>query len=246
MRTMSWIALLIAYLIAPTTALAGEGVKPEPPALTVAANGTVTVAPDTAFVTLGMETAGKSLAETQSQNSAVMQKVMERLRGLKIEKERIQTSSFTVSPHYKPPPKRPSDAPPVLPEIIGYTVSNTLTVEVRDLDKVATVIEEALSAGANHFHGLHWGLRDEQQARLNALKLAAAKAREKAVTLGESLNVKLVRLVNVTEGGHVVHPAPHMARATMAMEATGGEVPISSGEIKVEATVTLVYEIAPN
>lgn len=54
MRTMSWIALLIAYLIAPTTALAGEGVKPEPPALTVAANGTVTVAPDTAFVTLGM------------------------------------------------------------------------------------------------------------------------------------------------------------------------------------------------
>lgn len=246
MRTMSWIALLIAYLIAPTTALAGEGVKPEPPALTVAANGTVTVAPDTAFVTLGMETAGKSLAETQIQNSAVMQKVMERLRGLKIEKERIQTSSFTVSPHYKPPPKRPSDAPPVLPEIIGYTVSNTLTVEVRDLDKVATVIEEALSAGANHFHGLHWGLRDEQQARLNALKLAAAKAREKAVTLGESLNVKLVRLVNVTEGGHVVRPALHMARATMAMEATGGEVPISSGEIKVEATVTLVYEIAPN
>ncbi|HSE60569.1 MAG TPA: SIMPL domain-containing protein [Nitrospiraceae bacterium] len=246
MRTMRVIALMIVFLVLPIAVLAGDGAKPEPPALTVAANGTVTVAPDTAFVTLGMETAGKSLAETQNQNSAVMQKVMERLRGLKIEKERIQTSSFTVSPHYKPPPKRPSDAPPVLPEIIGYTVSNTLTVEVRDLDKVASVIEEALSAGANHFHGLHWGLRDEQQARLNALKLAAAKARDKAATLGESLNVKLVRLVNVTEGGHLVRPAPHMARATMAMEATGGEVPISSGEIKVEATVTLVYEIAPN
>lgn len=246
MWIIPWVALLIVCLMTPTTALAGEDARPAPPALTVAANGTVTVAPDTAFVTLGMETAGKSLAETQSQNSAVMQKVMERLRGLKIEKERIQTSSFTVSPHYKPPPKRSSDAPPSLPEIIGYTVSNTLTVEVRDLDKVASVIEEALSAGANHFHGLQWGLRDEQQARLNALKLAAAKAREKAAILSETLNVKLVRLVNVTEGGHVVRPVPHMARASMAMEATGGEVPISSGELKVEATVTLIYEIAPN
>ena len=246
MRTMRMIALMIGFLVFPIEVSAGDGAKPEPPALTVAANGTVTVAPDTAFVSLGMETAGKSLAETQSQNSAVMLKVMERLRGLKIEKERIQTSFFTVSPHYKPPPKRSADAPLVLPEIIGYTVSNTLTVEVRDLDKVASVIEEAMSAGANHFHGLHWGLRDEQQARLNALKLAAAKAREKAVTLGEALNIKLVRLVNVTEGGHVVRPAPPMARATMAMEATGGEVPLSSGEIKVEATVTLVYEITPN
>jgi uncharacterized protein YggE len=243
---MQVIVLMIAFLVAPVATLAADGVKPEPPALTVAANGTVAVAPDTAFVSLGMETAGKSLTESQSQNSAVMQKVMERLRGLKIEKERIQTSSFTVSPHYKPPAKRPTDAPPVLPEIIGYTVSNTLTVEVRELDKVASVIEEAMAAGANHFHGLHWGLRDEQPARLNALKHAAAKAREKAGTLGEALNVKLVRLMNVTEGSHVVRPAPHMARAAMAMEASGSEVPISSGEIKVEATVTLVYEIASN
>lgn len=243
---MRVIALLIVFLTIPITAWGDDTTKPELPTLTVAATGTVTVAPDTAFVTLGMETAGKSLAETQHQNSAVMQKVLERLRGLRIDKERIQTSSFTVSPHYKPPSKRPSDAPPVLPEIIGYTVSNTLTVEVRDLDKVASVIEEALSAGANHFHGLHWGLRDEQPARLQALKLAATKAREKAATLSEALNVRLARLMNAAEGGHVVRPAPHMTRATMAMEAAGGDVPIASGEIKVEATVTLVYEITSN
>ncbi len=36
-----------------------------------------------------------------------------------------------------------------------------------------------------------------------------------------------------------------MAMARMAMEASAGDVPISSGELKIEATVTLVYEIAP-
>lgn len=243
---MRLIAFLIVFLIVPIVAWGGDGTKPELSILTVAATGTVTTAPDAAFVTLGMETAGKSLAEAQRQSSAVMQKVMERLRELKIEKERIQTSSFTVSPHYKPPPKRPSDAPPVLPEIIGYTVSNTVTVEVRDLDKIAAVIEESLSAGANHFQGLRWALQDEQQARLSALKLAAAKAREKAAVLGETLNVKLVRLVNVTEGGHVVRPAPYVARAAASMEMAGGDVPISSGELRVEAMVTLIYEITHN
>jgi uncharacterized protein YggE len=106
------------------------------------------------------------------------------------------------------------------------------------------VIEEGLSAGANHFHGLRWALRDEQQARLNALKTAARKAREKADALSEALNVKLGRIANVTEGSHVIQPAPRVGRVMGAMEMAGGEVPISSGEIRVEATVTLVYEIA--
>jgi uncharacterized protein YggE len=194
----------------------------------------------------GMDTAARSLADAQRQNNAVMIKVMERLRDQNIEKERIQTSSFTVSPQYKPPPKRTSDMPPAPPEIIGYLMSNTVTVEVRNLEKIGRVIEDVLDAGANHFQGLHWALRDEQPARLNALKSAAARAREKAAVLGETLHVKLVRVLSVNEGGHIVRPASHMVRSMAARGAEGVEPPISPGEMKVEATVTLVYEIAPN
>lgn len=235
--------LLIAVLVYPVAVNAHDESETEKPTLTVTGNGQLSLAPDTAFVTLGMETAGKSLAEAQKLNHAVMQKVSERLRELQIEKERIQTASFTVSPQYKPPPKRPADVPPAPPEIIGYMVSNSVTVEVRNLEKVGAVIEEALAAGANHFHGLHWALRDEQQAKLGALKQAAAKAREKAAALSEALKVKLIRLFSATEESHVVHPMPKVARSMMAMDGGGGEPPIFSGEIKVEATVTLVYEI---
>jgi len=241
---MALVAVLVVLLAFPVAAWAHDLTTPELPTLTVAATGSLAVVPDTAFVTFGMETAGRSLAEAQRRNDAVMQKVTERLRELQIEKERIQTSSFTVSPQYKPPPKRPTDAPPAPPEIIGYTVSNTVTVELRNPEKVAAVIEEALTAGANHFQGLHWALRDEQPAKLSALKNAAAKAREKAAVLSEALHVKLVRLFTVNESGHVVRPLPHASRSMVAMEAGGGEPPIFSGEMKVEATVTLVYEIA--
>ncbi|UVT16729.1 MAG: SIMPL domain-containing protein [Nitrospira sp.] len=218
--------------------------KPEIPSLTVSETGMLALAPDTAFVTFGLETPGKSLAEAQRRNAAVMSKVMDQLRGLQIEKERIQTSSFTVTPQYRPPSTRPAPAPPAIPEIVGYIVSNMVTVEIRVLDKAGTIIEEVLKAGANSFQGLHWGLHDEQPARLSALKQAAAKAREKAAVLSEALQLKLVRVLSVSEGGHVVRPAAHVAR--MALETHAGNVPISAGELKVEASVTLVYEIAPN
>ncbi len=55
--------------------------------------------------------------------------------------------------------------------------------------------------------------------------------------------MRLIRLLNATEESHVVHPVPRMTRSMMAMEGGGGEAPVFSGEIKVEATVTLVYEI---
>src|SRR5262245_6388012 len=237
------LSFVIALVSVPIAAWSADSTKPEIATVTVVATGSVTATPDTAFVTVGMDTVGKSLADAQRQNSAVIQKVLERLRELKIEKERIQTAAFTVSPQYKSPPKRPPDAPPAPPEIVGYTISNTMTVEVRDVEKVGVVIEEVLSAGANHFHGLRWALRDEQQARLNALKIAAGKAREKASALSEAVNVKLGRLMNVTEGSRVVAPMPRVGRAMAAMEGAGVEVPISSGEMKVEATVTLIYEI---
>ncbi len=238
------IVLLLILVGIPVAAQAHDEGKPNMPTLTVSETGMVPQVPDTAVVTFGLETAGKSLAEAQRRNSSIMNKVIDRLRELQIDKERIQTSSFTVSPHYRPPSNRPTDAPPTTPEIIGYVVSNMVTVEIRALDKVGVVIEEVLKAGANTFHGLHWGLRDEQAVRLSALKQAAEKAREKAAVLSEALHVKLVRVLSVNEGGHVVRPAVAMAR--MAMESSTGDVPISSGELKVEATVTLVYEIAPN
>lgn len=236
-----WVILLMAEMILPLAVQAHDEV-PEKPAVTVTGQGQMSLAPDTAFVTVGIETTGKTVADAQRQNRLIMNKVVERLRALQIDNERIQTASFIVSPQYKPPPKR-SEAPAERPEIIGYVISNTVAVEVRNLEKVGPVIEESLAAGANQFQGLHWALRDEQQAKLGALRQAAAKAREKAAALSEALKVKLIRLLKATEESHVVRPMPRVARSMMATDGGGGEMTVFSGEIKVEATVILTYEI---
>jgi uncharacterized protein len=235
------VSLLTALLVVPVIVYAHDETA-EKPSITVSGHGQIALAPDTAFVTVGVETVGKSVGEAQRQNRQAMNKVVERLRGLQIDQERMQTASFTVSPQYKPPPKRTADAPPAAPEIIAYIVSNSLTVEVRNLEKVGAVIEESLAAGANRFQALHWALRDEQQAKLSALKRAAVMAHEKATVLSESLKVKLIRLMSATEDSHLVRPLPKLARSMM-MEEGSEETPVFAGEIKIEATVTLNYEV---
>lgn len=119
---------LLVLLGFPVVALAHDETKPEMPTLTISEIETVRHEPDMAFVTFGVDSAGKSLGEAQRRNSAVMRKVMDRLRDLQIDKELIQTSSFTVSPHYRPPANPPADVPPASPEIVGYVVSNMVTV----------------------------------------------------------------------------------------------------------------------
>lgn len=240
------LALALIFLGSPSLSPALDDSKQAVPTLTVTGAGHLAIAPDMAYVTFGMQTLGKSLAEAQRQNSHVMQKVIDRLSDLTIDKARIQTSSFTVSPQYKSPPKRHCDMSPATPEIIGYMVSNQVTVELFNPEKVAIVIEQTLAAGANQFQGLQWALKDEQQAKLGAMKQAVASAREKAMTLSESLKLKLLRVITVNEAGHVVRPLSHSSRSMMTMDAGSGEPPIFGGEMKVEATVTLVYEIAQN
>ena len=73
------VVLLMVLVTFPMTVQAHDETKPETPTLTVTGNGQVAIAPDTAFVTFGMETAGKSLMEAQRLNNQVMQKVTARL-----------------------------------------------------------------------------------------------------------------------------------------------------------------------
>ena len=221
--------------------------QPIPPTLTVAAEGKVRLPPDKALVSLAVETAGESLETVQDENRKKMRQILERLQQLGIEEKRIQTSSLNVTPHYPPRPRRQGSesSVPEVPKIIGYTVNHSLMVEVQDLDRIGRVVDAALKAGANRFSRITWALEDERPAQLEAIKVAAQGAREKAKTLAQALGVKLGRLLEATEGGaRLVSPRHQLASTRMSMAMSeASEVPLSPGELAVQATVNLVFEI---
>lgn len=218
------------------------------PRLTVSAEGKIEVPPDKAVLSFAVETVGEKLSEVQHENQDRLAKVLEECRTLNIPFPLIQTTSLNVIPEYPPPPRRPSDETleKSIPRIIGYRVVHQVNVEVRDLEVVGKVVDRVLKVGANRFSGISWGLQNEQPVRLEVLKQASAKAQAKAETLAQTLNLKLVRMINVLEGGVSLAPPEGRYRsASMAMAVDGGgEASVSAGEISIHGTVTLVYEIS--
>jgi uncharacterized protein YggE len=247
--TMLGLVVWGLFLVLPVNGWAGDD-EQDQPRLTVSAEGRLNVLPDKAVLSFAVETVGEKLAKVQEENQERMAQVLTECQKLEIAPKFIQTTSLNVIPEYPPPPPHRSSGGSLeqtIPRIIGYRVVHQVNVEVRNLDIVGEVVDGVLKVGANRFSGISWGLQDEQPTKLKVLQLAASKAQTKADTLAQSLKLKLVKIMNVMEGGvSVVAPAGRyrMASVAMSMEG-GGEASVSAGELAVSGTLTLVYEISP-
>ena len=226
---LSALALAMA-LIAPGLALAQT--PPAPGMITVTGDGSVTVVPDLATVSLGVMTIGATAGEALSANSAQVQAVMDRLTAAGIDAKDIQTSNLSLNPNYM------NNDGSQAPQIQNYTASNMVTVIVRKLDTTGTVLDAAVKDGANTLNGLTFGLADQRPSQDKARVAAVADAKAKAALLAEAAGVKLGTIVSITEGGNSGGPVP-MFR--MAADSTA--VPVSGGTLDISASVTMVWAL---
>ncbi|MBU4433735.1 MAG: SIMPL domain-containing protein [Alphaproteobacteria bacterium] len=121
--------------------------------------------------------------------------------------------------------------------------SNQVTVTVRDLARLGQAVDATVTAGANTVGGVTFGLQNpqvaEDAARLDAVKALQAKADLYARATG----YKIVRLINLGEGGGYT-PAPPMPVFAMAKREMADSTPVASGELKVRIDVSATYEVA--
>lgn len=237
-------SLLAALLLAAASTAAAQETSvdaPTIPVLTVSAQGDARVTPDEATVRLGVFTQAPTAREAQDQVSRTAAAILEAVRRLGIPAERIQTSDLSLGPVYGQ--GRPGNEPEE-PRIVGYQASNVVSIQVEQLDKVGPVIDAGLGAGANRLDGVMFGLRNDRQARAEALTQAVEAARAKAEALARALRVRLVRILEVAEGGAAVSPPPFLKGRMAAMESMA-DTPVSPGQVGVNATVTIRWEIAP-
>ncbi len=148
----------------------------------------------------------------------------------------IHTSGYSLTPNFTYPKNGGQSV------LSGYAASNTVEITTDDLANVGKVIDAATQAGANNVRGLDFLLKDEAPARAQALREAAQKAHASAEAMAVALGLKVVRVLSAEEGEpQAIRPAMR-AMAANAAPAT----PIESGNIQVQATVTLTVEVAPS
>lgn len=194
--------------------------------ITVTGVGQVKVRPDQALVSTGVQTRAQTAKEAQTVNNQQMQAVLTAIKGLNIPDANIQTSGISLYP------VTDQDR-----NVTGYNASNQVTVRVENIDEAGTVLDAAIKAGANQIGSVQFTLKNEAQARSQALTDATKDAQAKADTLAKALGVQVTGIEAVAEAstsGEYVGPR-------VAASAAAGSVPIEAGEITVTAQVTIVY-----
>lgn len=212
--------------------------KPLRPTIRVSGEATVTAKPDQAELALGVVTQAATGQAASSQNAQKVDAVLSQLKKLLGQGAEIKTLSYSLSPNYRYPKEGGE------PTISGYTASNTIQVKTGDLPQVGKLIDAATQSGANSVQSLRFTLKDEQAALSQALREAALKARAKADALASALKVRIVRVVQVDEGGQPMRPM--FAEAMMARTAVESKAPtpVEPGTVEVQAMVSLIVEIA--
>ncbi len=231
-------ALAVFFNTAVPDALAAGAM--EAPTIVVTGNGDVAAPPDRAAVNLGAVVESKQAMEAQKQLTQVMHRVVKDIKALGIADEKIRTDRLSLYPVYSNPGRK-TDQEPEAPRIVGYRAANTVRVQVDDLDRVGSVIDAGILAGANQLASLSFELRNDGKYRQEALKLAVQEARVKAEVIAAAMGLPLGEVVEIREEGARM---PNPAERKYAASASGG-TPIQPGQIEVSAGVSMRFKLNP-
>lgn len=198
----------------------------------VTGEGKVVVVPDEAMINLGVSDQGRNLKSVQQSINTKMEQVSKSLKGMGIEEKDIKTIAYNVYPDYQ--------------EKGLYRAQASVSVKVRDLDKVSEALDLIGTLGLDSVSGPSFGLSDKlmEKTTREARELAIEKAKNKAEELASLAGMKLGRIVNISEGSQGGYPVPMYGRdlvVTSTMEAKV-ETPVEKGSSEIVVNVTLSYE----
>ncbi len=230
--------------LSPMPLISQPGIAAEIIVPTIALNGTGKAlgAPDMAMLSLGVLRQAKTANEAMKKNNSAMAKILAALKNAGIAEEDLRTTNFSIRPQYKRY-KKTSSSRNRLPEIIGYTVSNQMSVKINDLKKLGEIIDMTVKLGVNTGGNIQFLNKNPapfiSKARQKAMENAIAKAK----TLTNAAGAKLGKILTITENSFIPRPYRVQAQQSLGAPSMKAAVPIASGQNVYSVTVQVSWEI---
>ena len=198
----------------------------------VVGTGIVRGTPDILELVLGIEVRAKSAADALTRNSELLRKVLSALRDAGVVDDDTQTAELSIRPVSN------DDGTAV----IGYSVSNTLQVTLRDLDAAGSVVDTVTQIADDEIvvHGLSFSFDDNSRLVARARAEAVRQARAQADQLAEAADVTLGRLLSIRETSAPASPVLRSGDSGVSESS----VPIEPGTERLAVQASLQYEIA--
>lgn len=173
-------ALVFCVMLVPS--LFAQGSFTRPRIISVTGTAEIRVAPDEVTLTLGVDSHDKDLTLAKTDNDKRIKKLLALAQTAGVDPKNIQTSALTMGPEY-------SDEK--ISKLLGYQVSQVVTLRLKDLSKYEDLMTNALKAGVNRVDGINFAVADpkkyREEARLKAVQAAREKAKAIAAELGQTI-----------------------------------------------------------
>jgi uncharacterized protein YggE len=225
------LSLMVAACALATLPILPASARAADRSITVTGEATVSVAPDNANIRLGVTSQGKNAREASEANAKLMTNVLAAIREAGVADRDVQTSRLSLQPQYEQGKAGPA-------RLLGFQVTNQVTIRIRDIDKFPGILDRAIAAGANEMSGIEFVVSEQSKLLDQARDDAVTDARRKAELYAKAAGVKLGPVTSITEEGSSP-PRP----AVQAMRASA--VPVAPGEQLLRAAVSVTFELAP-
>lgn len=215
----------------------------------VSGEGKVVAIPDVAQFSFSVITeGGKDIGNLQQENTQKANQAISLLKNNGVEEKDIKTTGYNLQPRYqyfscpvvKNSPARP--CPPA--EIVGYTISQTVSVKIRDFEKTGEILSGVVQSGVNSVSGLSFTIDDKTEIENEARQEAIAIAINKAESIAQAGNFNLGKILSISEDFSPIFSRFDKSFAMMsASEDTASPPAIEPGSQEVSVSVTISYEI---
>jgi len=228
------LAILVISACGRNVATPAYGINP--PQISVNGAGSVYVTPDIAYIYVGVRSEAKTVVEALSANSQLAQDIQNALKAQGVDEKDIRASSFNIYVQQYD----------YTGQYVGnfYVAENTVYVTVRDLDKVGELLDVVARTGANSINGVYFDIADKSTSLAETRRLAIEDAKLQAKQMADAAGVTLGKIISInlySAGSPFIAEGKGGAGGAAPMESA--MVPISTGQLVINADVTMVYEI---
>lgn len=226
--------MIVSGVMVVINGIRGRGGDDYKNTISVQGQGKVYAKPDIAIVDLSVVTEGKNIKDVQDRNTKKMNGVIDFLKDFGIEDKDIKTINYQIYPRYNYENR-------VIPEIIGYEITQTLEIKIRNLEKIGEILDKSVGAGINQVSSLRFWIDKDDELKEEARKIAIDDAKKKAKNLASELGIKLIKLTGYNDDSSY-YPVP-VYREELGIGGGGPAPEIQTGENEIVVNVSLIYEI---
>ncbi|SVA52885.1 uncharacterized protein METZ01_LOCUS105739 [marine metagenome] len=213
--------------------------------IAVTGSGVINTKPDLAVLSLGIESRGQTVGSARSDAAEAMARLIISLEKNKVRENHIKTDHFNIYPEYTYEEIYEDGNTYSRQKITGYRVSNSISVQTSDLERVGEIIDDAaLAVGdAIRINGINFTIENTESLEKRAMAMAVSNVIDKADRISELANVKRGALIYITNQNVGSATNNMLERSSMSVFSDYASTPINVGQLTIEVTVDALFGI---